>query len=30
MKYMQDKINELVRISNKYAILLERNDDNDN
>lgn len=24
MKYMQDKINELVRISNKYARLLEK------
>lgn len=24
MKYMQDKINELVRISNKYAVLLEK------
>lgn len=27
MKYMQDKINELVKISNKYAMLLEKYED---
>lgn len=29
MKYMQDKINELVRISNKYARLLEKVEGNE-
>ena len=29
MKYMQDKINELVKISNKYACLLENGDSNE-
>lgn len=29
MKYMQDKINELVKVSNKYAILLEKRDVSD-
>lgn len=29
MKYMQDKINELVKISNKYACLLEKGDSNE-
>lgn len=29
MKYMQDKINELVKVSNKYARLLEKRDVSD-
>ena len=29
MKYMQDKINELVKVSNKYAMLLEKRDVSD-
>lgn len=29
MKYIQDKINELVKVSNKYAILLEKRDVSD-
>lgn len=29
MKYMQDKINELIKVSNKYAMLLEKGDVSD-